>query len=316
MPTITTSFGPIEALPGVELFPDGSVRSCRAARACPLDTPIGTLVPQFNANTLRKRQLPAILFHPNGMIRNLPLEEQVMVPTPLGPIPAELVTFHDSGELKRVFPLNGALNGYWTQEDELRLAAPMDLETPAGPVRAKFLSLYFGPRGSLRSLTLWPGQTIDVPSPLGSVTARIGVSFFDSGAIRSLEPATPWAVPTPVGEVLAWNPDAIGISGDANSLLFRENGGLLGLVTSTNSFDVTLENGRMRRVSPPLRRHPCDADRMEAGPLALEFGGGTVAFASSALPRLSVASAGVTVTGFAPPLPSLSVSCAMGGVTW
>lgn len=316
MPTITTSFGPIEALPGAELFPDGSVRSCRAARACPLDTPIGTLVPQHNASTLRKRQLPAILFHPNGMIRNLPLEEQVMVPTPLGPIPAELVTFHDSGELKRVFPLNGALNGYWNQEDELRLAAPMDLETPAGPVRAMFLSLYFSSRGSLRSLTLWPGQTIDVPSPLGSVAARIGLSFFDSGAIRSLEPAAPWAVPTPVGEVLAWNPDAIGISGDANSLRFRENGGLLGLVTSTNSFDVTLENGRMRRVSPPLRRHPCDAGRMEAGPLALEFGGGTVAFASSDLPRLSVASAGVAVTGFAPPLPSLSVSCAMGRVTW
>ena len=215
MPTITTPFGPIEALPGVELFPDGSVRSCRAARACPLDTPIGTLVPQYNANTLRKRQLPAILFHPAGMIRNLPLEEQVVVPTPLGLLPAELITFHDSGALKRVFPLNGALNGYWTQEDELRLAVPMDLETPAGPVRARLLSLYFSPRGDLRSLTLWPGQTVDVPSPLGRVTARIGVSFFDSGAIRSLEPAAPWAVSTPVGEVLAWNPDAIGISGSS-----------------------------------------------------------------------------------------------------
>jgi hypothetical protein len=316
MPTITTTFGPIEALPGVEFFPDGSVRSCRAARACPLDTLIGTLVPQFNANTLRKRQLPAILFHPNGMIRNLPLEEQVMVPTPLGPLPAEQVTFHDSGALKRVFPLNGALNGYWTQEDELWLAVPMDLETPAGPVRAMILSLYFSPCGSLRSLTLWPGQTIDVPSPLGSVTARIGVSFFDSGAIRSLEPAAPWAVPTPVGEVLAWNPDAIGISGDANSLRFRENGGLLGLMTATNSFDVTLENGRMRRVSPPLRRQPCDAGRMEAGPLALEFGGGVAAFTASNLPRLSVAAAGVAETGFFPPLPSLSVSCAMGGGKW
>ena len=107
MPIIITPFGAIDALPDTEFFPDGSVRSCIAARACPLITPLGMLVPQFTANTLRKRQLPAISFHPNGMIRNLPLEEQILVCTPAGVLPAEQVSFYESGALKRIFPLNG-----------------------------------------------------------------------------------------------------------------------------------------------------------------------------------------------------------------
>lgn len=316
MPIITTPFGPIDALPRAEFYPDGSVRSCTPACACPLDTPLGTLIPQFTANTLRKRQLPVIFFHPNGTLRTLPLEERTVVPSPAGPIAAEQVTFHDCGALKRLFPLNGKLSGYWTQRDEETLAEPIGLETPLGPVEALIIGLCFNRQGGVRSLTLWPGQTLDVPCPQGTIEARIGVSFFDSGAISSLEPARPVHVSTPLGKLLAYDPDAIGICGDGNSLRFRENGSLLGLRTTANAFDVVQENGRVRRISPPLRRDPCEGVRVEAAPLALEFGSGRVWFPLPGGGRVSAAVGDVTALPFHPPLPALNAACSMGSGRW
>ena len=316
MPLIITPFGAIDALPDTEFFPDGSVRSCIAARSCTLSTPLGPLVPQFTASSLRKRQLPAISFHPNGMIRNLPLEEQILVCTPAGVLPAEQVSFYESGALKRIFPLNGTLSGYWAQEDEARLATPPTVDTPFGPVETLAISLYFSPSGALRSLTLWPGTTLEVPTPLGGITARVGVSFFDSGVLRSLEPAEPVSVATPVGDLLAYDPDAIGICGDNNSLRFRENGFLCGLTSTAHAFDVVLENGRVRRLAPPLRRHPCDGERMEAGPLYLEFRPGVVGISSADPSRLFAAVENVTPSRFFLPLPSLSPMCSMGAGKW
>jgi len=316
MPTINTPFGVLETLPEIDFFPDGSVRSCIAAQACPLATPFGTLVPQFSACNQRKRQLPGISFYQNGMIRNLPLEEQVMVFTPLGPIPAEQVTFYDTGSVKRVFPLNGTLSGYWTEEDEASLATPLTLDTAMGLVELTPVCLYFGPEGNLRSLTLWPGTVLDVPTPLGSIAVRSGVAFYDSGVLRSVEPARPVAVPTPLGELLAFDQDAIGISGDQNSLRFCENGALLGLTTAAHAFEVELENGRRKSLSPPLRRHPCDGERMEAGPIALEFHPGFVSFRFADSPRITVKAEGVTASRFFPPLPALSPMCSMGAGAW
>jgi len=316
MPIIHTPFGSVEALPHVEYYADGAVRSCIAARACPLSTPVGVVVPQYTANTLRKRQLPAILFYPNGMIRTLPLEEQAMVSTPLGLLPAEQITLYPDGALKRVFPLNGTLSGYWAQEDECRLAESLILETPFGPLEAMILAIYFGPNGTLRSLTFWPKQIVDIPSPLGTLPVRIGVSFYDCGAIRSVEPSAPWSVPTPIGRISAWDPDAVGVNGDINSLRFNENGSLLGVRTTAHSFDLTLETGRKRRVAPPMRRHPCDDTRTVAGPVELEFGEGTVCFSSADLSRLTVSVDGIAVSAFSPPLAIFSAGCSGGGEQW
>lgn len=316
MPTIFTPFGVIEALPGVEYYSDGHVRFCIAARLSPLDTPFGVLVPQFTANTLRKRQLPTISFHPDGTIRTLPLESETIIPTPLGAMPAEQVTFYENGALKRVFPLNGALSGYWTQEDEAKLVRSLTLDTPLGVIRAALISVYFSPGGRLRSLTLWPGTTLDAPSPVGCVSTRIGVALYDSGVISSLEPAESVSVPTPLGPLLAHDPDAVGICGDRNSLRFRQNGAVLGLATTAHVFDVVLENGRVRRLSPPMRINPCDGELREPAPIVLEFGGGMVAFIVPGQSKLVVPVDRVTVSRFVAPLPTFAPLCHMGAGKW
>ncbi|NCD25946.1 MAG: hypothetical protein EOL86_10220 [Deltaproteobacteria bacterium] len=315
MPTIFTPFGPVNALPGVEYYSDGQVRSCIAATSSPLDTPLGVLMPQFTANTLRKRQLPVIAFHPNGMIRTLPLEDETNIPTPIGEMPAEQVTFYEDGALKRVFPLNGALSGYWTQEDEGKLVRSLALDTPLGRIHASLVSAYFAPNGRPRSLTLWPGTTLAVPGPVGSILTRVGISWDDSGVLASLEPAGPTVVPTPIGPLVAYDSDAVGICGDRNSLRFRQNGAVLGLVTTAHAFDVVLENGRTRRLSPLLRINPCDGESREPAPIAVEFGGGQVAFFVPGQPKLVVPEERVTVSCFVMPLPAFGTVCRLGAGT-
>lgn len=272
MPVVKTPFGSIRPN-SHDTFASGGIRSCIVKEPFELLTPFGTIVPQYTSNTLRKRRLPCITFHPNGMFKSIPLEEQTVIETPLGPMPAEFITMYDDGSIKRVFPLNGCLSGYWTQEDEAKLAEPLSIPTPASTMNLPLISVYFSPEGYLRSLTFWPGAAAEVSTPIGVIPARIGIRFHDSGPILSLEPARPTPVKTPIGELLAFDTDAVGISADENSLRFTENGSLKSLVTTAHSFEITAEDGPAERLEPPLRLSYCDDEHLEPTPLRITFSG-------------------------------------------
>lgn len=306
MTTLATDFGVLPVQSGAEYYPSGALHSCIASEKARLDTPLGPLTPQFTANTLRKRQLPCITFHENGMLRSLPLEEQVAVPTPLGDMPAEFVTFYPGGQVKRVFPLNGRLSGFWSQENEAALTRPLNLATPLGEFELTVTSAYFGPQGALRSLTLWPGTEIDLPCPCGPVPTRIGMAFFDTGALKSVEPARSVAVPTPLGELSAFNPDAHGISGDINSLCFSPSGEVAGLATIANAFEIVGQG----RMEPRLRKSYCDGTTLEPAPLFVTFTGDRVAFHAENAASRSAPLDSVVARDFTPPLPLLFATCA------
>ncbi|OIO01837.1 MAG: hypothetical protein AUJ49_07140 [Desulfovibrionaceae bacterium CG1_02_65_16] len=245
--------------------------SCTPTGEVLLSTSCGALTPQYTTDDLRRRTVQAISFHSTGMLRALPLERPTLVSTPAGTISAELVTFHPDGSLCRVFPLNGKLSGMWTQEDEGDLARPVRVATPLGVIEKRLIGLYFDPRGRLLSLTLWPGDTLDVPTPQGMLTARVGVAFRPDGALRSLEPAKPQAVTTPAGRIMAYDLDAIGICGDANSLEFAPDGGVARVRTNLSRVVAQGADGSRRVFEPELRESLCgDGDR-EITPLQLEF---------------------------------------------
>lgn len=239
-------------------------------------TPLGEFTPQQTTDDLRKKEVLPVQYHASGMVRNLPLEEQVEVSTPAGKLPAELVTFHAGGELNRVFPLNGKLSGYWGQEDEAGLSEAVDLETPVGSITARVISVGFFESGAVRSITLWPGETVEVPTPAGRITARSGISFYASGALRSLEPAVPVAVPTAVGEVRAHDPDAVGVCGDISSLVFSEEGEVTGVTTTLTRISVAAPGGTESTFAPGYRDSLCGDEEKEVQPMALEFEPGAV----------------------------------------
>lgn len=95
MDTIDTRYGPLPVEGFVERRPDGGARAAFLAAPAALATSLGRLVPQHSIDDARRMTKPPVTFHPNGQVRSLPLETRTVVETPAGPLPAELVTFHD-----------------------------------------------------------------------------------------------------------------------------------------------------------------------------------------------------------------------------
>jgi len=272
MQTLETAYGRIATTGVVERFPDGGVKSCTPAAETTLFTPLGAFVPQHTTDDLRRRTVQSLSFHANGALRHLPLEHPATVHTPAGQVTAELLTFHPSGGLHRVFPLNGKLSGLWSEADEGALARPVSLVTPLGPLTARFIGLSFAPGGELLSLTLWPGETLSVTTPVGPIETRIGVSFRPDGSLRSLEPARPQSVPTPAGKVLAYDPDAVGVCGDVNSLAFAPDGGVERLSSSLTGIAAVRDDGAEIVADPEIRESICGDGEREVTPLRLRFG--------------------------------------------
>ncbi|WP_419784210.1 hypothetical protein [Maridesulfovibrio sp.] len=236
-------------------------------------TEAGELVAQYSTDDLRRKTLQPVQTYANGTVKSLPLEDRTPIFTPLGIIEAEMVTFYESGKLKRVFPLNGKLSGYWSQEDEGRLADPLTIDTPAGPLNAKVISLCFFEDGGLRSMTLWPGEELTVQTPVGPIKTRVGISFSPSGRIRSLEPAEPTPVPTRIGMINVFDSDAVGINGDLNSLVFDNQGQVAGLSTTLSMVRARHYSGRKFIFAPESRESLCSESEEEIVPMRMLFDG-------------------------------------------
>jgi hypothetical protein len=271
MELLQTRYGPVPIEGKADRHPDGTPRAASFDTAVAFETSLGRLVPQHTIDDSRRMHKPPVTFFQNGQVRSLPLETRTVVETPAGPLPAELVTFHQNGAVARVFPLNGKLSGYWTEADEGRLAETLRLRTPLGPLAGKFVAVAFDPEGRLRSLTLWPDTEVAVPTPAGNAPVRLGLSFHPCGALRSVEPARPLEVRTPVGPVWAYDPDAVGISGDDNSLVFDDAGRIRRVATVRTAITGRGPDGGRLEAAPRVRESICgDGDR-ELTPLVLEF---------------------------------------------
>lgn len=231
----------------------------------------GRFTPQHTSDDLRKREIQPVGYHECGTVKSIPLETQTTVTTPGGEMPAELVTFHENGVLNRVFPLNGRLSGYWSQEDEAGLAVPVQLNTPVGPVTAIIISVGFYDTGALRSLTLWPGETVCIETPAGVIESRIGVCFTPDGQLRSVEPARPLSIQTPAGDIKAFDPDAVGVNGDCNSLVFDRDGTVMSVTTTLTKLTAVHENGTTTSFTPQTRESLCGDSETEVVPMTLGF---------------------------------------------
>lgn len=278
MNPLETKYGALGPAEHVETAPDGSLAGLVPAGLFTLDTPLGRLIPQFSTDDMRRPKVEPLLFHPNGTLRSIALEERTEVATPLGPMRAELLTFYPCGNLRRVFPLNGKLSGYWTEKEEAALIEPMTVATPAGTVTARLVGVQFHPDGALRSLTLWPGETVEADTPAGRIPVRIGLSFHRSGKLRSVEPARPVQVSTPLGMLEAFDPDALGIHGDLNSLVFGEDGSTASLATPAHTVEVTLPDETARLFEPEKTPNLCDERLTDIKALWISFPPGKIVF--------------------------------------
>jgi hypothetical protein len=278
-------------------FPSGQLEGVRLSERNMLVTHAGELVPFFSETTRRKVK-HSVEFYKSGTVRSVSLEEQQEIQTPIGEFPAELVTFYESGELKRFFPLDGKISGFWSEEDERARSIPFTFELPFSTFTAIISGVGFYEDGNIRSITLFPKERVTISTRYGSISARTGFSMYPTGELASLEPAEPIAVKTPIGRVYAFDPNAIGINADANSLTFDAFGNVTALKTAQNRVAVQTADGRLELFKPIERVSPLDDDATITVALELEFVANNVTITESGREpqTFSIEDCGFTVT--------------------
>lgn len=269
-------FSTLHGVTSVTTAQDGAVQGCMLCEPNEVDTVCGRLVPKWQEENVRRKHIPSVSFFPDGVLRSLYLEEQATVPTPIGTYPAEFLTFYPSGALCRLFPVNGKLSGYWSQEDEAALCPELSFRLHCGAFRAKIISLHFYESGALRSIAFWPGESVVVRTNVGVLPARGGVSFYEDGALESLEPAHPLAVETPVGVLTAFDCAALTLHGDENSLAFYPDGEMRAITTSSDQVEVILPDHTCTAYAPVQMPDPLLEDRTVTVPLRLSFQDGKI----------------------------------------
>ena len=212
-----------------ETFPDGSLKSCMLDEPVVINTPSGKWIPRWTDDSVRRKYNKSLSFYPSGAIKSIALHDQTPVMTPQGEILAEHVTFYENGALHRVFPCNGKISGYWTQEDEKTLAGEFHVDWGTQKIDAPIMIFRFYMTGHLRSLTFWPDSEYEIITPIGPVMTRTGISFYENGSISSVEPAVPVEIPGEAGR-FAYDMDASGLHGDCNSLHFAPDGTVISYV--------------------------------------------------------------------------------------
>lgn len=266
----TETYGDLKGLTYSETFDNGILKGCAFDEKNSIHTPVGVLVPNYGPSSLRNREGLSLEFFKTGQIRSIDLEEATAVSTSLGMLFAERISFYESGSIHRLFPLNGRINGYWTENDEYTLAQPITFDLPIGSFSAKIISLSFYESGALKSLTLWPRDIIEISSPDGLVKVRYGFSLYENGNLKSFEPALPEPVTTPVGIILAYDSNAHGINCDQNSVTYAPDGTLRSLLTSNNGLMLTSPSGK-QFVEPQMKPGTLDPEIMVPEPMTIVF---------------------------------------------
>lgn len=278
MSQISTRYGLLDGVDYIQYYPNGNVKQVILSKPNFVETPHGIFTPQFSDDGLRRKRVKPLLFYENGALKNLPLQEQAKVKTAIGVIPAELITWYDNGEIKRIFPLNGSLTGFWTEEDEYDMAPNLDFNFSCGSFRQKIISVQFYKTKEPKSLTIWPKDTVVIQTPLGPAEARTGMSFYAGGELKAFEPKRPIEVDTPIGRINAYDNTVIGIHGDSLSLQFNEFGRIKGLSTTLNSITVIDPAGNEHYYGPRLHTSLFNLNGKVLVPLKISFDVNLVSF--------------------------------------
>ncbi|MBN2656146.1 MAG: hypothetical protein JXR86_03740 [Spirochaetales bacterium] len=250
---------------------DGTPETFQPLEECQIETSAGHYTPIYMVEDHGRKKLSPVKFHRNGMVKSIALQRARTVRTHVGNFEAELLTFYPDGSLHRLFPLNGKVSGYWSENDEYKLAETLTIPTYWGILAVKPINIEFYRTGLLKSLTLWPGERSSMETPVGEILIRKGVSFYQDGSLNSCEPAAPVEVQTSIGKIRAFDSDINGLDGSRNSLVFTESGDVAALSTTGNEITVTDDRGFRSHFSPDRKSSLCDENSHRIEPLRITF---------------------------------------------
>jgi hypothetical protein len=270
MHAIQLPCGTLAGVKSCSRYASGELEGLRLSKMNMLRTRVGELVPAYT-ETHRRKLKPSVEFYRSARVKAVALEARQEIRTPIGVFPAELVTFFETGELRRFFPLDGKISGLWSEDEERSLAAPLRFDLPAARFEAIIGGACFYRSGRVRSVTLFPGERIAIRTEQGEIPVRNGFSLHESGELESLEPAEPTEIQTPIGRVAAFAPNAVGVNADSNSLAFDARGRVTALHTVHCRVAVRAPGGRGRVFSPREAINPADGETTVTTELGIAF---------------------------------------------
>ena len=269
---VQTPFGVLSGITASNYYPSGNIKHVILNEKNMVVTHVGELIPYYGEETQRRKYKSSVSFFQSGLIKSVSLNEQTDIITPIGEFPAELVTFYDTGELKRIFILDGKITGFWSEDDERNLNIPFSFEFDFSKFSAMLVGICFFKSGDIRSITLFPKEVITVSTNnYGNISVKTGFSLYESGLLKSVEPAIPTPMLTPIGMLSAYDINSIGINADSNSIEFDEQGRLIKITTSSDKIAVQKPNGVMKFMVHIEKKSPLDEDEIEIIPLQLSF---------------------------------------------
>ena len=251
-----------KVLKPIKYYPNGTIRDAIVTEKINISTAYGVITPIFKRDDPRQKFVKSISFYEDGTIKSIAMQSQTKLKTALGTISAEMVTFHPSGSLYRLFPRNGQVNGFWSETDEGALTEKMSFDLSIGKFSVKLISVIFYPDGALRGMTFWPGEKVSIKTPLGTYSCRIGFNLYPSGDLKSFEPAEPITLKTPIGDMVAFDYDVIGIHADNNTVKLNNDGSLKSIKTPITTLIATDIAGTKKRISPKKIINPLDGENL------------------------------------------------------
>lgn len=266
---IQTPYGVFAGVTATQSDADGMLTGLYLGEKNMLVTHAGELIPAYGEITARRRQKPSVTFHTNGMIKSVALEACQEIQTPIGELPCERVTFYETGEIRRVFPMDGQISGFWSESDEKALGIPLSFKFDFTEFTAYISAVSFYRDGSIRSITLFGDEKIQLKTRFGAHTVRHGFSLYEEGGLRTFEPAVPTVFKTPIGSIAAYDPNANGINADSGSVMLDKLGELEGLCTVSQKIAV-VSGGETQFIAPAVTPLPMDAGTALT-PLSLRF---------------------------------------------
>ena len=271
MKTLNTPYGLLKGIIGETYYNNGVLMGCRLTEYSEIITSVGKLIPKYKKIHSRTKYRDTLTFYPNGKLKSIYLEEQMVIEINLGMVEAELITFYETGSIHRIFPLYGQISGYWSEEEEYQLAEYRAVTVGEIQFYNKMSCYCFYPSGQVKSLTLWPKEVARIQIAKENYKLRLGISFDEEGKVQSIEPALPTLIHTEIGEIMAYNNEPIGIHGDKNSLIFNKEGQVRSLISTTTAIQIISQEGIIKEIKPELVRSSLDIEQWQLKGIKIEF---------------------------------------------
>ena len=278
METASTNYGVLKGITSAEYHENGILKRCTLKQKNIISIPCGIFIPQYEDDGKRKKLLKSMTFYENGNIASMVLQDPLSVNTRFGSLPAEMITFYESRTVKRIFPVFGSISAFWTEEDEYNISPELQINLPFDVFKGKVINITLYETGELKSITLWPKDTILIKTHASKIQTRIGFCLYPDGKIKSVESCGVLGVNTPIGIIFAFDPDALGIDGESNSLVFSEDGSVKSLITSVVQITVFCRDGKEIVHEPSFKKSYYFDDKLAVVPMKIRFFGGCVCF--------------------------------------